>query len=258
MLKRYLFSPGKSLLVRASSKNPISQRLPPPSPDASSHLPASVQQSLLFPELETFDRILRQIEENRGADFEIFQGPFRLSQKILTRSLLSSAPHESESELDIKKIQEYLTGPFHSDFEKILDAQGFHAGSEVSLFIENLRERFQALGTRQYSNEHVSQKKLVFFQMLMNIGIFSVLFYTTYFWKDWEVVEPISYLIVVGFNLIYFVSALYYRKVSGSQRDFFVSNITSKLMKQRINFSSNRKQFESFYFEYQEILRRIN
>lgn len=258
MLKRYLFSAGKSLLVRASAKLPLSRPLPPPSLQSSSDLPASIQHSLLFPELETFDRILRQIEQNSSSEFEIFQGPFRLRQKILTRSLLASMAEQGDSDLDLKRVQDYLTGPFHSDFQGILENQGLCHGSEVSNFVESLRGRFQALEHRLHLNEDSSQKKLIFFQLLMNIGIFSGLFYTTYFWKDWEVVEPISYLIVVGFNLIYFVSTLYFRKVSGTQRDLLFSRVNSRLLEQRVNFSLNRKQFESFYYEYQEILRRIN
>lgn len=255
MLRRCLFSPGKALFVRRASIFPLSRPLPPRD---TSELPAPLRDSLLAPELAAFDQILRQIGDSRTSDFEILAGPFRLRQKLLVRALLGDASVEPDTDIDLAALQSRLAGGFGAEFEAKLAAQGLHAGSDVSLFIENLRERFQALEAQLRSGEKASERWFVFLQLLLNVLICSVLFYTTYFWKDWEVVEPISYLVLVAFNFVYFASLIYFRKVSGKQPKLLFLPITSRFLKRRLNYALNRKQFESFYFEYREILRKFN
>ena len=258
MLNRFLFSPGKSLLMRQSSPNPLISSLSAPSSDTSCDISSSLQESLLYPELFTFDRILRQIETQRSGNLEVYQGPIHLRQKILTRALLSSTNVNQDSKVDLGAISDHLKGSFQSDFEKLLYNQGFMKDSELSNYIEDLKERFDKMDNQLQCSEKSSWSRLIFSQLVMHITIFGTLFYTTYFWKDWEVVEPISYLVLVGFNLIYLMSLIYSRRVSGSQIKIFNSPRSSKLLKQRLNFALNRKRFHTFYYEYQEILRNLN
>jgi hypothetical protein len=258
MLNRFLFSPGKSLKICSSSLHPISSTLSLTSKDSSENISESLQNSILFPEIFTFDRILKKIENHKNQDLEVYQGPINLRQKILTRALLNSATLSENSSINLKELKQNLEAPFQTHFETLLQTQGFQKGSELTEYIEHLRERFDAMDNNLDTTQKSSWSRLIFSQMIMHIGIFGALFYTTYFWKDWEVVEPISYLVVVGFNLIYLGSLIYSRRVSGSQINILNSPRTSKLLKQRLNFSLNRKRFHTFYYEYQEILRNLN
>ena len=258
MLTRFLFSPGKSLLVRASSPHPLSSPSPPPPAEPNSDFPPSLANSLLYPELHTFHVLLSSLEGKSSGNFQVFQGPIRLRHKLLTRALLLSCSSEGQSHVDLSSVKGHLIGGFHSDFKALLQEQGFSHQSETSQFVESLRDRFEALNDKFHSTEKNFWSLVICFQFMMHSIIWGGLFYTTYFWKDWEVVEPISYLLAVGFNFIYLWCLIYSGRVSGSQISILKSSRNSKLLKKKLNYSLNRKRFETFYYEYNELLRNLN
>lgn len=257
MITRFLSSPGRSLLITPGSLHPTIAPAAPPSP-SSPLLPVTLETSILYPELQTFAHIVEQLEHPRTSAFEVFQGPIRLRQKILIRSLLGLAATPGDKQVDLQKLERFLGSDFPAEFKGLLQKQGFTPQSEVTQFIESLRERFENLEGGLEGRELSSFKWLIFVQFLINIGVFAGLFYTTYFWKDWEVAEPISYLNVVLINLVYLGSMIYARRVSGTPVKILSSGRAAKLALRRQKYTLNRKRFETFYYEYNELLRNLN
>ena len=255
-----LFSPGKSFIVNSVSRMARFSRLPVVPFTSDSPLPIELSKSLLYPELATFHRIIYQIENPVDREFEVYNGPVQLQRKIIIRSLLAktSDKQDPNGNVNVKDMQTYVNEGFFKDFNQILLNEKQLMSSSVTPFVQQLKERFDAVEEQLQKSSNSEKSRTMFFYLLFNIFLFGALFYITYFVYDWEVVEPISYLIVVCSNLIWLLMMIRKKKVNeGHQLGMVMQDQAKALLNQRVNFAFNKKSFYRFYYEYQELGRYV-
>lgn len=257
MLLSRLFSPGKSLWVNSFTKRSVSLRCADPSTPTS--VPVSLSSSLIYPELVVFDRIISQIENPNSSHFEVFQGPIKLRQKLVTRALLTSYPGMSadKSQVTLAHLKSFMYADFPDEFKNLLQEEKRLFKSDLSAYIESLRTRMDTLESYFQAESRQSKSRTVWYYFLFNLLLMSGLFYMTYFVYDWEVVEPISYLLVVSSNLLCLLMWIKRKRVTGHQLNMLAIPHFNNLASHRANYSFNRKIFFRFFYEYRELVRRL-
>ena len=256
-MPRPLLSPGLALFCRPAVSTSILRHFPALEPSSTIPLPPALESSLLAPEITAFHSILTQFETSSAQlpeDFLVFLGPSRLRHKLLVRALFQAHPQLSQQQgLPLSDLRRYLHTDFGPQLKLILSQERLLMNSELTPFVEQLRDRFDRLGQEHDSKHSHTETRMSLLFLAFNISLFSLLFFLTYFVWDWEVVEPISYLIVVTSNFIWLLLLLRKNRVQGNQYDFFMKRSLKHVSINRAAYALNRKRFFRFYYEFQDL-----
>lgn len=258
-ITKRLFSRGTCMrLSKLDNKMTVCKTLDLPIP---SDLPSELQSSLVYSEIAHFHSVIHNLKNgSKESHFEILSHPINLKQKVMVRSLLrrSKGFIDDSNNLELKSLERFFNSEFLSNFQNDLIKEKELAEGVVGEYMQMLEKLLDEVET-EFQNESIrGERRLTYFQFIMNLLIFVSLFGMTYFVFDWEVCEPMAYLLFVGSNLILLILLLRFKKKDGNNFKILSKNFQDKHISQKYPLSYQKQSFSRFKYEYSELIQNLN